>query len=360
MSIVITHHTNSPDGSGPDGRISEPEWEESHDLTGTLDDAQIPSTIARDTEVATAISDHAGLTDPHTGYRLESADHSHATTGLQGGTVAHSVLTGVSADQHHNQAHGNADHTTTGTPGSSAFGDAAAQGSSASVARLDHVHGREVNPVTAHEAASDPHTGYRLESADHSHASTGLQGGKIAQSASHESPDTDTGTSSLHHTIGAGANQASAGNHTHTAAFPTAVACRVTNSGTISSTSGNNIFMTFDTETYDQGGLHSTVTATGRLTAPSDGIYHIGAIISFAANTTSFRQVTIEKNANGVANAGTNVVTFKGAPSASGTTQIPLSGDINMVAGDYVEIWVTQSAATLAVTPQFWMHKTGN
>jgi microcystin-dependent protein len=40
------------------------------------------------------------------------------------------------------------------------------------------------------------------------------------QSESHNSADTDTGTSSLHHTIGTGANQASAGNHTHTALAP--------------------------------------------------------------------------------------------------------------------------------------------
>jgi hypothetical protein len=45
--------------------------------------------------------DHAGLAnltsgDPHTQYRLESADHTHASTGIQAGQVAHSDLTGVS------------------------------------------------------------------------------------------------------------------------------------------------------------------------------------------------------------------------------------------------------------------------
>lgn len=37
----------------------------------------------------------------------------------------------------------------------------------------------------------------------------------LNQSASHGSPDTDTATSALHHTLGSGANQAAAGNHTH-------------------------------------------------------------------------------------------------------------------------------------------------
>jgi hypothetical protein len=41
-----------------------------------------------------------------------------------------------------------ADMVTTGTPGVAAFGAAAAQGSSASVARLDHAHGMPANPAT--------------------------------------------------------------------------------------------------------------------------------------------------------------------------------------------------------------------
>ena len=64
---------------------------------------------------------------PQTSYRLEADDHTHATTGLQGGTVAHSVLTGLTS--------------------------------------------------------GDPHTQYRLESEDHTHATTGLQGGTVAHSA---------------------------------------------------------------------------------------------------------------------------------------------------------------------------------
>lgn len=134
----------------------------------------------------------SGLTDDdHTQYLKEKASGgtaaetpTHAHSGAsEAGTISHGDLTSVSANQHHNQAHNNTDHTTTGTPGSSTFGDAAAQGSSESVARLDHAHGREANPVTAHEAASDPHTGYRLESADHSHQSTGAQAGQLDHGA---------------------------------------------------------------------------------------------------------------------------------------------------------------------------------
>lgn len=59
------------------------------------------------------------------------------------GPISHNDLTDVTANQHHAQVHNNNDHTTTGTPGNSTLADVAAQGSSASIARLDHKHGRE-------------------------------------------------------------------------------------------------------------------------------------------------------------------------------------------------------------------------
>lgn len=53
----------------------------------------------------------------------------------------------------------------------------------------------------------------------HSHdGSTARHGSKLLQANTHQTPDTDTGTGSLHHTLGTGANQSAAGNHTHTQA----------------------------------------------------------------------------------------------------------------------------------------------
>lgn len=54
----------------------------------------------------------------------------------------------------------------------------------------------------------------------HSHnSSTARHGNKLPQSSTHESADTDTSTSSLHHTLGHGANQAAPGNHASLQAF---------------------------------------------------------------------------------------------------------------------------------------------
>ena len=72
------------------------------------------------------LTTHEAASDPHTGYRLESADHTHASTGLQAGTIAHSALTGLAADGHTQYA-------------------------------LD-------TDLTTHAAAADPHTGYVKES----------------------------------------------------------------------------------------------------------------------------------------------------------------------------------------------------
>lgn len=53
-----------------------------------------------------------------------------------------------------------------GTPSTQAFGDAAAVGTADTFTRGDHKHAMPADPVTAHVAAGDPHTGYRLESVD--------------------------------------------------------------------------------------------------------------------------------------------------------------------------------------------------
>lgn len=52
----------------------------------------------------------------------------------------------------------------------------------------------------------------------HAHDGTARNGSKLVQANTHQSPDTDSSATALHHTIGTGANQGAAGNHTHTVA----------------------------------------------------------------------------------------------------------------------------------------------
>ncbi len=188
---------------------------------------------------AAAVSTHAGLADPHTGYRLESADHSHASTGLQGGTIAHSALTGLTTGDPHTQyllesdanwvdltdggsttlhSHagggggaptgvdylvGTADATLTNeivvgtTPGGELGGTWASP-------TVDSTHSgsSHAGVVSTHEAASDPHTGYQKES------EKGVASG-------YASLDSGILVPIAQLPVGTGAAQVAAGNHTH-------------------------------------------------------------------------------------------------------------------------------------------------
>ncbi len=61
-------------------------------IAGNLDDTA-GGTDALTTKAPTsnAFYDHTQAADPHTGYRLESADHTHATTGAQAGQLDHGL-----------------------------------------------------------------------------------------------------------------------------------------------------------------------------------------------------------------------------------------------------------------------------
>lgn len=61
---------------------------------------------------------------------------------------------------------------------------------------------------------------FTLKAHDHSGVAGpgGRKTNKLKQANTHEEPDTDAGPTSIHHTLGTGANQAARGNHTHTQA----------------------------------------------------------------------------------------------------------------------------------------------
>jgi hypothetical protein len=55
---------------------------------------------------------------------------------------------------------------------------------------------------------------------NHNHSGTGTRAtNQLSQANTHQSPDTDTASSSLHHTIGPGSNQAASGSHLHAGAY---------------------------------------------------------------------------------------------------------------------------------------------
>lgn len=160
--MAITHTFVSPIADAGDTTLVQPSnWNADHTIAdASISIAKLDFTPAVAADITSAIATHAGLADPHTGYRLESADHTHQTTGAQAGQLDHGLaLTGLSDNDHPQYL---------------------------LVADIDDtpVNGEVAQPISSnwafdHEAAADPHTGYRLESADHTHQSTGAQAGQL-------------------------------------------------------------------------------------------------------------------------------------------------------------------------------------
>lgn len=64
--------------------------------------------------------------------------------------------------------------------------------------------------------SDDDHPQYATNAEFDGHTHDGVDTPELAQVNTHQLPDTDTATTALHHTLGTGANQAAAGNHSHT------------------------------------------------------------------------------------------------------------------------------------------------
>ncbi|MCI0545218.1 MAG: hypothetical protein L0Z49_12380, partial [Actinobacteria bacterium] len=159
---VDATHSGSTHSAATDTHIAD--GTDAHDASAisVLDSAaQITATEVEGAlaEIVDTAQAHEAAADPHTGYRLESADHTHQSTGLQAGTLDHGLaLTGLTDDDHTQYRLESADHTHEST--------------GLQAGTLDH--GLALTGLT-----DDDHTQYRLESADHNHQSSGLQAGTL-------------------------------------------------------------------------------------------------------------------------------------------------------------------------------------
>lgn len=140
------------------------------------------------------------------------------------------------------------------------------------------------------------------------------------------------------------------------AVSPPVPQARVFNSAAIATTTAVVKVVTFDSERFDNGGLHSTSSNTSRLTAPITGLYEIGACVEFASNATGYREVYFTLN-------GATAIAVDVRPAVNGqATVLPLSTQYRLVAGDYVEVNALQTSggnlnvnAAANYSPEFWM-----
>jgi hypothetical protein len=167
-------------------------------------DADIPAGIARDSEVTAAVSTHEGAanphptyetsaeaaakvtaheaaSDPHTGYVREAdanwvdltdggastlhshavPTHSHVDADIPAAIARDAEVTSAIATHAATPHGGSVDFAEDADISTQAFGDAASAGASTTeVAGANHKHAMPANPVTAHEAAGDPHPTY--------------------------------------------------------------------------------------------------------------------------------------------------------------------------------------------------------
>lgn len=137
-------------------------------------------------------------------------------------------------------------------------------------------------------------------------------------------------------------------------------AARVYNSGAITLTTGVSTALTFDSERYDVGGLHSVAVNTSRLTIALAGVYEIGGGVAFATDTVGIRGVSIRLNGT------TTIVLTRDTPIAGDETVLNVTTLYRLAAGDYVELIARQtSGGNLNVTvganysPEFWISRLG-
>jgi hypothetical protein len=262
----------------------------------TVPDAQIPSAIARDAEVTSAINSaittHEGGADPHTGYQKESE---------KGAASGYASL-----------------------DGSGTVPDAQIP---AAIARDAEV----TSAIATHAGEADPHSGYLLESL------LDAKGDLIVATANNTPSRLAVGTDDM--SLVADSGQAAGLKY----AWPNLPSCLARHSISQSIASGSTfVALSFNTDLHDDHGFHSTVSNTSRLTVPTGyaGKYIVFANFAWTASATGRRWGAIRYNGSEIK---AHEVDF--APGAAEACGFSLSvGPIALADADYVECGGYQSS----------------
>lgn len=112
-----------------------------------------------------------------------------------------------------------------------------------------------------------------------------------------------------------------------------------TSTALLTLTTGTNAPVLFGSNTVDTYAGHSTVTNTDRYTAQLDGWYLIIGQVSFVANATGLRFVTIGKN--GTAQAASLVAAV---PTATAAVVVEASWLLQLATNDYATVIAQQTS----------------
>ena len=103
---------------------------------------------------------------------------------------------------------------------------------------------------------------------------------------------------------------------------------------------GTNTALTWDTESFDVGGYHSTASNTSRITIPSgkDGKYLFTGATFYAGNATGVRVLKFFKNGTELFESNFN------RGDGTNFTTLNISAIIDLVATDYIELVTLQNS----------------
>lgn len=113
---------------------------------------------------------------------------------------------------------------------------------------------------------------------------------------------------------------------------------------TTAGTSGTAAQVLWDSELFDTDSMHSTSVNTSRVTATTAGLYDVKTSCYWVANATGYRQIEIRKNSAGSAAGGTQIAQFRAATSPTSSAWVGGDVDVSLLAGDYLECFVTQTS----------------
>jgi hypothetical protein len=129
---------------------------------------------------------------------------------------------------------------------------------------------------------------------------------------------------------------------------------RVYNSASQALTTATVTLLTFDSERFDNGTVHSTSANTGRLTVPITGLYLVGAKLNWQVAGTGRREAFISHSAGGeVARDGRDA-------TSTGVSFLSPSGIWQAAAGEYFTVsGYHERGSNLSVDVEFWMVRLG-
>lgn len=138
--------------------------------------------------------------------------------------------------------------------------------------------------------------------------------------------------------------------------------CRVTRTAPQSIPNGTYTEVLFTSERYDTASMHSTVSSTGRLTAPVAGVYEVlffGRLDSMSAGTDCLAEIRKNGAAPGIARDRSPVTGY--------AHRLYAATHVQLAASDYVTVHVYQASGAAVnlqqagnYTPEFMMAWLGN